>query len=81
MRLNPHDAALRTLDMDEAVQEATPLSRASAIAFLSMFTGQSFGEDADAWRRWFAENSSKEYLDECYRRIEETARDLRSHSN
>lgn len=34
-----------------------PAMRADAAATLQQLTGQSFGEDADAWDRWWAEHS------------------------
>jgi hypothetical protein len=73
MRLRPHEAALaalRTPDLPNGVEEATPFSRDTAVRYLSMFTGQEFGDDVVAWEKWFANHDSTEYIERCYSELE-----------
>ena len=77
MRMRPHEAAMSTLRdgvLPEGVVEAVPFDTASAIKFLTMFTGQNFGADLIAWERWFKENASEEYLKSCYDRLDVMSR-------
>ena len=40
----------------KALRSSTPTARKTAAVQLRNLTDQSFGEDADAWERWWAEN-------------------------
>ena len=74
MRLRPHAAALAALRSDDSAIEAVPFSRESAIRFLTSFTGEGFGDDADAWDEWFRQNASEAYLAERYKILDEASR-------
>ena len=40
----------------KALRSSTPTARKTAAVQLRNLTGQSFGEDADSWERWWADN-------------------------
>jgi hypothetical protein len=73
MRLRPHEAAMACLDaeeMPEGVVEASPFSRETAVEFLQLLTGKTLGDDSMAWRKWFEERGTDEYVEACYENVE-----------